>query len=183
MSLALLVLAGCSSAADEQAYPPDLATMASPCDFLRDDERKALGVGPGELTAEAGLGTGQQTTMCVFRATEPWNRQGEYVDSISVTFLPTSLDVARVALESVEEQGIFTARRMSKFGIASDGVLQRDGARLGESTCERLFPVNDNRSVQVGFTIELSPMGEPTCHAAARLAPVADGRIPRPAAT
>ncbi len=43
--------------------------------------------------------------------------------------------------------------------------------------------VNDNRSVQVGFTIELSPMGEPTCHAAARLAPVADGRIPRPAAT
>jgi hypothetical protein len=62
-------------------------------------------------------------------------------------------------------------------------VLQRDGVRLGRPTCERLFAVRPDRAVQVGFTFERLPPGEPLCHAAARLAPIVDERIPRPTAT
>lgn len=177
MSCVLLALAGCSP---ESAPPPDLATISSPCEFLRDAEREAVGLGPGELTESAGLDGDPATRLCTFRVIEPWNHSGLYLDSVSVTFLPTNLDVARLALESVEERGIVTARRMSKFGVAPDGVLQRDGARLGQATCERLFAVHPDRTVQVGFTVERLPLGEPVCHAAARLAPGVDGRIPRP---
>jgi hypothetical protein len=169
MSCVLLALAGCSSA---DVPPPDLAAMSSPCEFLHDAERDDLGLGPGTLTVEPGLGGGE-TRLCVFRAAEG---DGDYVDSVSVTFLPTTLDVAKLALETAEERGIFSAGRMSRFGVAADGVLQRDGTRLGEPTCERLFGVRPDRTVQVGFTVERLPLNEPVCHAAARLAPVVAGR-------
>lgn len=180
MSCVLIALAGCSSVGRDEAPPPDLATITSPCEFLRDADREALGLGPGELTESAGLNGDPAARRCDFRVAEPRNHSGAHLDSVSVTFLPTTLDVARLALENVDERGIFGSGRMSAFGAAPDGLLQRDGARLGQATCERLFAVGPHRSVQVGFIVERLPLGEPVCHAAARLAPVVDGRIPRP---
>jgi len=179
MSCVLLALAGCS--ADDETPPPlDLASLSSPCDFLRATERESLGLGPGTLNTAPGLDGGPQTTLCVYRDASLGERGGDYVDSVSVAFLPTSLDLAREALENVEERGLFTAGRMSTFAAGADGVLQREGARLGEATCERLFTVRPDRTVQVGFTVERLPAGEPACQAAARLAPVVAQRIPRP---
>ena len=184
MSCVLLALVGCSRVGRQEAPPPpDLATLASPCEFLRDAERDDLGLGPGQLTTAPGLAAGQQTTQCVYRDARSGDRTGDYVDSVSVTFLPTSLDLARQALQDVENRGIFTAGRMSAFAAGPDGVLQRAGARLGEPTCERLFAVRPDRAVQVGLTVERLPVGEQVCSAAARLAPAVTGRIPRPAAT
>ncbi|GAA1865611.1 hypothetical protein GCM10009687_36290 [Asanoa iriomotensis] len=180
MSCVLLALAGCTSARREQAPPPpDLASLASPCGFLRDAERDDLGLGPGALTTAPGLEGGAETTQCVYREAEPGAGRDAYVDSVSVTFLPTTLDLARRALETVENRGLFTAGRMSAFAAAPDGVLQREGTRLGEPTCERLFAVRPDRAVQVGYTVERLPLGEPVCQAAARLAPLVDTRIPR----
>jgi hypothetical protein len=178
MSCVLLALAGCSATGPDEP-PPDLARLASPCEFLRDAERDELGLGPGALTTAPGLDGGQETTRCVFRDAAPGDRDDAYVDSVAVTFLPTTLDVARQALEGVENRGLFTAGRMSTFGTAPDGVLQREGTRLGEATCERLFAARPDRAVQVGYTVERLPLGERVCAAAARLAPVVDARIPR----
>ncbi|GIF52207.1 hypothetical protein DFJ67_0396 [Asanoa ferruginea] len=171
MSCALLALAGCSQAS---APPPDPAAITSPCEFLRDAELEAIGLGPGKLTESAGLDGDPATQLCTFRVEEPWNHSGTYLDSVAVTFLPTTLDVARQALEGVEDRG------MPRFSVALDGVLQRAGARLGQATCERLFAARPDRAVQVGFTVERLPRGERVCAAAARLAPVVAQRIPRP---
>ncbi|GIF70892.1 hypothetical protein Asi02nite_04100 [Asanoa siamensis] len=176
----LLALAGCSSPRREPPPPPDLASLASPCEFLRDAERESLGLGPGALTSAPGLAGGAETTMCLYREAQPRDGAGAYVDSVSVSFLPASLEVAEQALEEVEGRGLFTAGRMSPFAAAPDGVLQREGTRLGEATCERLFAVRPDRAVQVGLTVERLPLGERACEVATRLAPVVDARIPRP---
>lgn len=174
MSAMVLAAAGCSSTID--TGPPDVRTMSGPCEFLTTAERDALGLGAGTVVDEAPMGTGGRTALCVFRVAGP--RAGAHVDSVSVTFLPTPLDVARRALDEVEGKGIFTAGRMSAYAEA-DGVLRREGTRLGEPTCERLFGVSGDRSVQVGMTVEGLPSGESPCAAAARLAPAVDARIPR----
>jgi len=156
----------------------DLKTMTSPCEFLTAAERADLGFAAGDRIEGETTGTGPRTTICVFRVTEPWNRSGDYVDSVSVMFLPTTLEVARIALDTTEDKGIFSAGRMARYAARPDGVLQREGTRLGEATCERLFALDGTRSVQVGMTVENRQQAEPTCEAADRLAPVVAARRP-----
>ncbi|MDG4820352.1 hypothetical protein O7635_00615 [Asanoa sp. WMMD1127] len=165
----VLALTACSSTDDQP--PPDLATMASPCDFLDEAQRTELQLGPGQLSTAPGLAGGTETTLCVYRDAALGDRGGDYVDSVTVTFLPTTLDVARRALDEVEQRGLFTAGRMSAYATGPDGVLRRAGVRLGETTCERLFAASPTRAVQIGLTVERPPLGEAACDAAVRLAP------------
>jgi hypothetical protein len=169
MSVLALALTGCAAGSDPL---PQVADLATPCGFLGDSDRETLRLAPGTLSTAPAMGTGEPATLCVFRATEPGS--DDHVDSVSVTFLPTTLDVARTALDNVERTG-----RMSRFAAGTGGVLERSGTRLGEPTCERLFAARADRAVQVGLTVERLPVNEPVCHAASRLAPLIDERIPR----